>query len=76
VSGSYISNGAHSLFVTEKEGIKKVIHDMEVVSRDLQEVRETFIEEDGGSYTYFGRPIGENTYCIFTRYRGNLCGLE
>lgn len=49
---------------------------MEVVSRDLTEVREIFLEEDGGSYAYFGRPIGEDRYCLFTRYKGNLCGLQ
>jgi hypothetical protein len=46
------------------------------VSRDLEEVRETFLERDGGSYMYFGRPLGEKYYCLFTRYKGNLCGLE
>ncbi len=76
ISWSYISNGSHFLYVTEKNGIKKIIHDMEVVSRDLTEVREIFLEEDGGSYAYFGRPIGEDRYCLFTRYKGNLCGLQ
>jgi hypothetical protein len=76
LSGSYKSNGAHSLFVTAKDGVKRVIHDMEDVSRDLSEVRETFLEEEGGSYAYFGRPIGEERYCLFTRYQRNLCGLE
>ena len=76
LSGSYKSNGSHTLFITIQDNVKKVSHDMEVVSKDLQEVRETFLEEDGGSYAYFGRPIGEDTYCLFTRYKGNLCGLE
>ena len=76
LSGSYKSNGSHSLFITMQDGVKRVSHDMEIVSKDLQEVRETFVEEDGGSYAYFGRPIGEDTYCLFTRYKGNLCGLE
>jgi hypothetical protein len=76
LTGSYKSNGAHSLFIIEKNGVKKVIHDMEGVSRDLASVRETFLEEDGGSYAYFGKPIGEETYCLFTRYQRNLCGLE
>jgi hypothetical protein len=76
LSGSYKSNGAHSLFITEKDWIKKVVHDMEVVSRDLSVVRETFLEEEGGSYAYFARPIGEERYCLFTRYQRNLCGLE
>lgn len=49
---------------------------MVAVSRDLEEVRETFLEKDGGSYAYFGRPLGEKYYCLFTRYKGNLCGIE
>ena len=76
ISGSFISNGSHFLYRIEEKWVKKVVHDMEVVSRDLAEVREVFLEKDGGSYTYFGRPIGEKRYCIFTRYKGNLCGLE
>lgn len=76
LSGSYRSNGSHFLYITESNGIKKVIYDMEVISRDLTEVRETFLEENGGSYAYFGIPLGEKRYCLFTRYKGNLCGLE
>ena len=76
ISGSYISNGSHFLYIIEKNGIKKVVHDMEVVSRDLTEVREVFLEEDGWSYAYFGRPLGEERYCLFTRYKGNLCWLQ
>lgn len=76
LTGSYQSNGSNFLITSDKNGIKKVHHDMVVVSRDLEEVRETFLEKDGGSYAYFGRPLGEKYYCLFTRYRGNLCGIE
>ncbi len=76
ISGSYISNGSHFLYSVEEKGIKKVVHDMEITSRDLSEIREVFLEEDGGSYAYFGRPIWEKRYCLFTRYKWNLCGLE
>lgn len=76
LTGSYISNGAHFLYLIEKSGIKKVLHDMLPVSRDLESVRETFLARDGGSYMYFGQPLGEKYYCLFTRYKGNLCGLE
>ena len=53
ISGSFMWNGSHFLFITEKDGIKKVYHDMLTVSRDLQEVRESFLEKDWGSYAYF-----------------------
>ena len=47
------------------------------VSRGLQDVREVFLEKNGGaSYAYFGKPVGEEKWCLFTRYKGNLCGLE
>jgi hypothetical protein len=45
-------------------------------NNDFDEVREIFIQEDGNSYTFFARPVGDARYCLFTRYRGNLCGLE
>ena len=76
LSGSYKSNWSHSIFVTETWGIKKVVYDLESVSRDLQDIREIFLEADGSSYAYFGQPIGEEKYCLFTRYKGNICGLE
>ncbi len=76
LTGSYRSNGSHTIFVVEKWGVKKVVYDLEPVSRDLQNVREVFLEADGTSYAYFGQPIGEEKYCLFTRYKWNICGLE
>ena len=77
LSGSYISNWVNSAFITkDSHGIKKVAFNTEIVSRDLEEIRELFLEEEGSSYAYFGKPIGEDTYCLFTRYKWNLCGLE
>lgn len=43
--------------------------------KEFSEVRETFLEKSGNAYAFFARPIGESQYCIFTRFRGNLCRL-
>ena len=34
------------------------------------------MEKNGGAYAYFARPFGGGKYCLFTKYRGNLCGLD
>ncbi|GAB0174783.1 MAG: hypothetical protein HHAS10_06620 [Candidatus Altimarinota bacterium] len=76
-TGTYNSNGSHSIYATYEAGVFEVHLDTNKVSRDLQDVREIFIEENGGdSYAYFGKPVGEEKWCLFTRYKGNLCGLE
>lgn len=77
LSGTYTSNGAHSIYATkEKENIE--VHlDSSRISRWLSEVREVFLEKNGGgSYAYFWKPVGDDKWCLFTRYKGNLCGLE
>lgn len=77
LTGSYISNGAHSLYVTKENSNMEIHLDTSRVSRGLQDVREVFLEKNGGaSYAYFGKPVGEEKWCLFTRYKGNLCGLE
>ena len=73
--GTYTSNGSHFLWVQKKNGLNHVIYDGKTVWRDLEEVRELFLEKDGWSYAYFGRPLGEEKYCLYTRYKWNLCGL-
>lgn len=47
-----------------------------MLDRKLDEIREIFLEKNSSGFAYFGRPQGEEKYCIFTRYRGNLCGFE
>jgi hypothetical protein len=77
LSGSYVSNGAHSLYVTKENATMDIHLDTSRVSRGLQDVREVFLEKNGGgSYAYFGKPVGEEKWCLFTRYKGNLCWLE
>ena len=57
ITGSYRSNGSHSIALMEKNGLKHILYDGNVVGRDLEEIRETFLEKDSGSYAYFGRPL-------------------
>jgi hypothetical protein len=77
IAGTFVSNGSNSLYVVATDGIKKIVMDGKALANnDFDEVREIFIQEDGNSYTFFARPVGDVRYCLFTRYRGNLCGLE
>lgn len=75
-TGSYRSNGSHSLYVIGKPGEYRVIYDGSLVNWVYEEVRETFLEKSGNSYVYFARPLWEKRYCLFTRYRGNICSLD
>lgn len=53
-----------------------MVYDSGVFKNQFEEVRELFIEKNGNSYAFFARPLGDKKYCLFTRYRGNLCGLD
>ncbi len=68
-------NWIHSMSGIENNEKKKLIFDGDLLWRDLEEVREIFIGNDW-SYAYFGRPLGEVKYCLFTRYKWNKCGLS
>ena len=77
LTGSYTSNGAHSVYVTNDKTTQEVHFDTGPISHDLQDVREVFLDQNGGgSYAYFAKPVGEEKWCLFTRYKWNLCGLE
>jgi hypothetical protein len=76
IRGTYRSNGSHSLYVIAKENGFRIVYDGSIIQGDFEEVRETFLEKSGNSYGYFARPLGEKKYCLFTRYRGNICGLD
>ncbi len=68
-------NGTESLYAVERDGMIELIHNGTILDRKFDEIREVYLDTDGGGYAYFGRPLGESSYCIYTRYRGNLCGL-
>lgn len=76
-SWTYISNWAHSIYVTYEAWIFDIELDTNKVSHGLQDIREVFLEKNGGaSFAYFAKPVGEEKWCLFTRYKGNLCWLE
>jgi hypothetical protein len=76
ISGSYQSNGSHSLYKVQRENAYVLIYDGEALPQSYDDIREIFIEKNGGYYAYFARPIGGIEYCLFTKYRGNICGLD
>ncbi len=76
ITGSYISNGSHSIYRTKESDRENIIYDGQSIEKWYEDIREVFLEKNGWSYSYFARHIGERTYCLFTRYKGNICGLE
>ncbi|MBC7498610.1 hypothetical protein H7170_03105 [Candidatus Gracilibacteria bacterium] len=75
IEGTLRMNGTESLYAVERDGMIELIHNGTILDRKFDEIREVYLDTDGGGYAYFGRPLGESSYCIYTRYRGNLCGL-
>lgn len=68
-------NGTESIYAVEQDSAIELIHNGAILDRKFDEIREIYLHADGGGYVYFGRPLGEQSYCLYTRYRGNLCGL-
>lgn len=76
VTGSYQSNGSHFIYTVREWDIYRIVYDGIFISGKYEEIREIFLEKSGNSYAFFGRPLWEKKYCLFTRYRGNICGIE
>lgn len=75
IDGSYRSNGSEYVYQISHDNTLQLVMNGEVGEKKYEEIREVLLEDDGYSYGYFARPIGEKTYCLFTRYKGNLCGI-
>lgn len=77
VQGTLRMNTSDVIYAIQNEdgSFSMVLNGM-ILDRKLEEIREVFIEQSASGFAYFGRPQGESRYCLFTRYRGNLCGLE
>jgi hypothetical protein len=69
-------NGIDSIYAVEQDGTISIIQNSTLSDRKLDEVREVFLGTRTGGYAYFGRPLWEKNYCLYTRYHGNLCGLS
>lgn len=69
-------NGNDSIYTIEHDSTIEVIHNGTLLDRKFDEIREIFIENESSNFIYFGRPLGEKTYCLYTRFKWNLCGLS
>ncbi len=81
ISNGYIENslrmnGNSSIYAVEQNGYLELIYNGKIIDRKFDEIREIYLDRESDDYTYFGRPLGEQTYCLYTRYRGNLCKLN
>ena len=75
IEGSLKMNGNNSIYTIEHDGNIEIIYNGKLLDRKFDEVREIFIVKDSDGFVYFGRPLWEKTYCLYTSYRGNLCWL-
>lgn len=76
IDASFTSNGSHSIYAINQDNTIQVIYDWVSIGKSFTEVREIFLEKSGGAYAFFARPNGTSEYCLFTRYKWNLCGLS
>lgn len=78
VSGTLQMNGNDTLYAIKNpdDGSFSLVMNGTILERKLDEVREIFLEKNSSGFAYFGRPQAEPQYCLFTRYKGNLCGLS
>ncbi len=76
ITWSYQSNGVTYSYNIWKNNTVWIVINGQEIDKKYEEIRDVFLEDDGYAYAYFARPLGEETYCIFTRYNGNLCGLD
>lgn len=76
VTGSFQSNGSSSIYKNKYQNAETIAHNGIEFNNQFDEIREIFLEKNGNSYAFFARPRGESRYCLFTRFRGNLCGLD
>lgn len=75
IEGTLRMNGTERIYAVERNNVIELIFNWAIIDRKFDEIREVFLDHDGSGYSYFGRPLGEQNYCFYTRYRGNLCGL-
>lgn len=76
IENSLRMNGNSSIYTIEENGYIELVFNGKIMDRKFDEIREIFLDRESDEYTYFGRPLGEQTYCLYTRYRGNLCKLS
>lgn len=78
IQGTLRMNNSDVMYViknTDDNSFSVVLNGV-ILDRKLDEIREIFIEQNTSGFAYFGRPQWEAKYCLFTRYRGNLCSIE
>ncbi len=76
MTGSYRSNGSHSIYTASGASWYQVVIDSEMLPVYYDDIREVFLEKNGASYAYFAKPLGGTRYCLFTKYKGNICGFD
>lgn len=77
VRGTLQMNGNDVIYAihnTDDDSFSLVVNGS-ILDRRLAEIREVFLEKNTNGYAYFGRTQNDNTYCLFTRYRWNLCNF-
>lgn len=78
IPGTLRMNGIHNIYAIKnpEDGSTSLVYDGSSQERKLDEVREIFLDGGSSGFSYFWRPQWEESYCFFSRYNGNLCGLD
>lgn len=76
IENSIKMNGMNSMYAIEQDWYIWLVYNGVIINRKFDEIREIFLDKDGDGYVYFGRPLGEQSYCLYTRYRWNLCWIS
>jgi hypothetical protein len=69
-------NGRNSIYAIEQDWSIWLVYNWVMLDRKFDEIREIYLEKNSDWYVYFGRPLWERTYCLYTRYRGNICWIS
>lgn len=77
VRGTLQMNASEVLYavLNQENNTYSIVINGSKIDRELAEIREIFLEKNSNGFAYFGRMPNENSYCLFTRYKGNICGF-
>lgn len=69
-------NGNNSIYKINQDGSIRIVYNGIILDRKFDEIREIFLDQESNWFVYFWRPLWEQKYCVYTRYRWNLCWID
>ena len=68
-------NWKNFIYAIEQDWSIWLVYNGILLDRKFDEIREIYLDKNSDWFVYFGRPLWEKTYCLYTRYRGNICWI-